>query len=219
MIIEEVDEDGETLYLIPATLRDQKNPEWMTWKEGECPYFHMYGRICTSNKPMNPSTFTKILHTTRKEFPNEKITFFQGGFYMKTERSHVLVEPTPSYTGFRAKLGILTARAGKDKDKIRLLIKEGGEYFYKVFIRICSSIMDEANASAHIKQYSLSLTEMLKKGDEAYYEISDVKKHYRAGREFIDHETAPVSDTPALLLTRMEMEVENKNTTVIIFEF
>ena len=179
----------------------------------------MIGRICSSNKLMNPSTLTKILHSTKKEFPNEKITFFQGGFFMKTERCQILVEPTLSYTGFKAKLGILRSRAGINREEVKSHIKKGADHFDKVFNKICKGCITECNPSASIELSVLSLEGMKEGDDRPYYEYSEAYRYYTTGRAFIDHAEINISDIPALLLTRAEMERETRQTTVNIIFF
>ena len=191
----------------------------MSWKEGPCPYFYMIGRICSLNKLMNPSTLTKILHSTKKEFPNEKITFFQGGFFMKTERCQILVEPTLPYTGFKAKLGILMSRAGINREEVKSHMKKGAEHFDKVFNKICKGCVTECNPSASMELSVLSLEGMKERDDRPYYKYLEAYRYYITGRAFIDHAEINISDIPALLLTRAEMERETRKTTVNIIFF
>ena len=219
LIVEEVHENGQTRYLIPSALKSEKNPQWMSWKEGQCPYFYMIGRVCSSNKLMNPSTLTKILHSTKKEFPDKRITFYQGGFFMKTERCQILVEPTLSYTGFKAKLGILTSRAGENREEVKSQIKKGVEYFDKVFNKICKGCMTECNPSSSMELSVLNLKGMKERDDKPYYKFSEAYRYYTSGHAFIDHAETNIFDIPALLLTWAEMERETQKTTVNILYF
>ena len=168
---------------------------------------------------MNPSTLTKILHSTKKEFPNETIMYFQGGFFMKTERCQILVEPTLSYTGFKAKLGILTSRAGKNREEIKSHIKKGAEYFDKVFNKICKGCMTECNPSASMELKVLSLKGMKERDDKPYYKFSEAYRCYTTGQAFIDHAETDIFDIPALLLTWAEMDRETQKATVNIICF
>ena len=220
MIIEQVDnKNGETHYLIPAALNNEKNEEWMSWQGEVCPYFYIIGRVCSTDRLINPSTLTKILHTVRKEFAREKIAFFQGGFYIKTQTSHILVEPVSSYRGFKAKLGILKSRAGTNKEELKMLIKQSGAHFDKVFSRICCGCTMEANPLASINRKVLSLEGMKKGDDSVCYDLSDVQRHYRDCCKFIDSDTER-SDITTLLLTWTEMDKErNTKVNVTIFVF
>ena len=179
----------------------------------------MIGRVCSSNKLMNPSTLTKILHSTKKEFPNETIKFFQGGFFLKTERCQILVEPTLPYTGFKAKLGIRRDRAGKNREEVKSQIKKGAEHFDKVFNKICKGCMTQCNPSASMELSVLSLKGMKKRDDTPYYKFSDVYRNYTTDHEFTDHAKLDISDITALLLTWSEMERETQKTTVNIISF
>ena len=215
MIIEQVnDQDGTARYLIPAALSNDKNPEWMSWKGRECPYIYIIGRVCCSEKLMNPSTLTKILHTVKKKFAGEKIAFFQGGFYIKTQTAHVLVEPVLSYRGFKAKLGILKSRAGTSKEEIKILIKENGAVFDKVFTEVCCACIEEANPSLPLKRKALSFEGMNEKDDTPFYDLSEVQRHYTDGKIFIDANTER-SDITAQLLTWTEMSQGRRNSMVI----
>ena len=138
---------------------------------------------------------------------------------MKTERCQILVEPTLSYTGFKAKLGILTARAGKYREEIKSHIKKSAEYFDKVFNKICKGCMTECNPSASMELKVLSLKGMKERDDKPYYKFSEAYRHYTDGQAFIDHAETDISDIPALLLTWTEMERETRKATVNIICF
>ena len=136
---------------------------------------------------------------------------------METERAHILVELIPSYNGFKAKLGILTSKAGEGKPEVKSHIKESAQHFDRVFTKSCCGSIKEANPSASLEQKALSFKGMRKKDDTPYYQLECVQKLFIAGRELISHER-DIFDDLALLLTWTEIE-KDKVRTVVILKF
>ena len=184
----------------------------MSWEEEDCPYLFMMGRKCCSNMGINPITLTKVLHSVKKEFPEEKIHYFQGGCYIKTQSAHILIEPV-SHRGIQVKLGIRKDRVGNSKEEVESIIKEGMKLFEKVFIKVGCTSMEEANPSAPLERWVLSLEGMKEKDDKVYYKLADVQKHFDNGKKFIDSDTKR-GDTTSLLLTWMEMSKERQKIMV-----
>ena len=161
---------------------------------------------------INPSTITKVLHSVKKEFPEEKIHYFQGGCYIKAQSAHMLIEPV-SHRGIQVKLGILKDRVGNSKEEVESIIKEGIKLFEKAFMKVGCASMEEANPSAPLERWVLSLEGMIEKDDYAYYKLADVQKHFEDGKKFIDSDTKR-SDITSLLLTWMEMSKERQKIMV-----
>ena len=185
----------------------------MSWEDEDCPYLFMMGRRCCSKMMINPSTLPKVLHSVKKEFPEEKIHYFQGGCYMKTQSAHILIEPVSSYRGLQVKLGIRKDRVGNSKEEVKSIIKNGIKLFEKAFTKVGCTSMEESNPSFPLERWVLSLEGMLEKDNNAYYKLADVQKHFEDGKRFINSDTKR-SDTTALLLTWMEMSNEEQKIVV-----
>ena len=163
---------------------------------------------------INHSTLPKVLHSVKKEFPEETIHYFQGGCYMKIQSAHILIEPVSLYTGLQVKLGIRKDRVGNSKEEVESIIKEGIKLFEKAFTKVGCTCMEEANPSAPLERWVLSLEGMMERDDKAYYKLADVQKHFENGKKFIDSYTNR-GDTTTLLLTWMEVSNERHKKIMV----
>ena len=210
--------------MIPSLLKNEKDPEWLTWGkiEEKCPYFHIFGRICESDKSMNPSTLPLILHCLVKKFDTslESSTLFQNGLYMKWNDCYILVELKSYHKSASVKIALSIDNANDNRKTILDHLKKSGEYLDTIFTETVCGIVRKQNPSLRLKRFVISLERMKQGDDVGIYEFDTVfRRFWDFGHEEVSSKEFEESDQIVSLLTPSEMKMGRKSAEVCTLSY
>ena len=210
------------MYLIPSLLMNEKDPKWLTWESSrECPYFHMFGRICKLDRTMNPSTLPKIQHDLVKKFDKsmKSSILFQNGIFMEWDKCNILVELKSFHSVASVKIALsIDASSNDNINEILRYLKDSGKYLDSIFTNVVCGAADKQNPSTNLKRMVISLEEMREGTDSVTYDLDDILRRFGDNHKVIksNSETAKEADCILPLLTASEIKMQRHLTEVCI---
>ena len=200
---------------------NDKDPEWLAWEKGsKCPYFHIFGRICKSEKCFNPSTLPLIQHQVIKEFETsaDSSTLFQNGIYMEWNHCSILVEFKSFHSVASVKVALSIDDANDSVEEVLVHLKESGQYIDTIFTKIVCGIAEKQTPSSKLKRKVISL-ECMKQGDDTVsYNFNTILKRWKISHQIFKPSSKKFKDLDEIvsLLTLSEMKMERQRAEVCI---